>query len=163
MASLGNSNEHSTKKQYYFYINMSNSRKGEHTFHNTIPHIWYLKRNLLSHISGCQKFKIKILSVLVSSGKEFIPCLSVGCYWPQLFFVNGILSLSSHHFPSISICLCVQTSLSYQDFNSIVLGCTLITSLDQICKGFFPQIRPHSVALGIRISAFEFRRLQFSP
>ena len=63
------------------------------------------KRNLFFHGSGCWKFKIKVLSGLVSSEASFL-----GLQIVALWCLHMVFSLWVH----IPVSLCVQISFSYK-------------------------------------------------
>lgn len=49
-------------------------------------------------------------------GKDLLQVFLLGCRWPSS------LSISSHHFPSVLVCVCIQISRFYKDIRHIGLG-----------------------------------------
>lgn len=101
-------------------------------------------RNLFSHSSRGQKLKIKMSAGFISSS----------------FLVLGVIfPTSSHGLPSV----CVLISTCYKDTSHIGLGPMLMTSFNHtyLSNILIPNV--HSGLWGVKTSAQEFGRTQFSP
>lgn len=137
------------------------------------------KRNLLSHSSGCQKSKFKVLTESVplkDCEKEPVLCLSP-CQWfvskLQCFLVykcillsysHGILSLHIVLFPSEHVYPggCVQMSPFHKTSSQTGLQSSpmISCSLDCHFKDYF-QTRSHAETLGIRTSRYYIPNSQY--